>query len=167
MQATLQKIQTNVLMDQANWCFRAMRDCTEPQLAAELAHIGSTLLNKVRKESQLKGIERKRLGYRPAIRNRRLTTKLLNRADAVKMPSARERSDVEKYHREGKISEIAAYCQDDVINAYRLWLRYGLFRGTLTKTGSKQARRGRGPHIQQRDGMDRGNWVHRSSGRRP
>jgi predicted 3'-5' exonuclease similar to PolB exonuclease domain len=141
LQATVQKIQRNVLIEQANWCFRAMRDCTEPQLTAELAHLGSTLLNKARKESQLKGIERKRLAYRPVTRNRRLATKLLNRADAVKMPSASGRSDFDKYHRERKISEIAEHSQNDVINTYRLWLRYRLFPATLNRTGSKRARR--------------------------
>ena len=36
---------------------------------------------------------------------------------------------VEGYFREGKIQEIAAYCEGDVIHTYRLWLRYELFRG--------------------------------------
>ena len=49
MQATLQSIQPNALLDQENWCFRAMRDCTDPQLTAEFAYMGSTLLNKTRK----------------------------------------------------------------------------------------------------------------------
>ncbi len=39
-------------IDQANWCFRTMRDCTDPQLTAELANMGSTLLNKACKENQ-------------------------------------------------------------------------------------------------------------------
>jgi len=53
MQTPLQNIQPNALIDQANWCFRAMRECTDPQLTAEFAYMGSTLTNKVRKESQL------------------------------------------------------------------------------------------------------------------
>ncbi len=52
MQAPLQNIQPDALIDQANWCLRAMRDCTDPQLTAELAYMNSTLLNKARKESQ-------------------------------------------------------------------------------------------------------------------
>jgi 3'-5' exonuclease len=31
-----------------------------------------------------------------------------------------------------KIKEIADYCQSDVVNTYRVWLRYELFRGKLT-----------------------------------
>jgi len=43
--------------------------------------------------------------------------------------------EVEKYHRDGKIQDIADYCESDVVNTYRLWLRYELFRGRLTKEG--------------------------------
>src|SRR5215831_3164600 len=39
--------------------------------------------------------------------------------------------DVEKYYREGQIREIADYCESDVVNTYRVWLRYELFRGRL------------------------------------
>jgi predicted PolB exonuclease-like 3'-5' exonuclease len=41
-------------------------------------------------------------------------------------------SDVERFFREGKIGEIASYCGSDVVNTYRLWLRYELFRGELS-----------------------------------
>jgi predicted PolB exonuclease-like 3'-5' exonuclease len=41
--------------------------------------------------------------------------------------------EVEKYYRDGRIKEIAQYCESDVINTYRVWLRYELFRGKLTK----------------------------------
>jgi predicted PolB exonuclease-like 3'-5' exonuclease len=40
--------------------------------------------------------------------------------------------DVEKYFREGRIQEIADYCESDVVNTYRVWLRHELFRGRLT-----------------------------------
>lgn len=40
--------------------------------------------------------------------------------------------EVEKYYREGRIREIADYCESDVVNTYRVWLRYGLFRGCLS-----------------------------------
>jgi len=43
-------------------------------------------------------------------------------------------SDVESYFREGKIQEIAAYCESDVVNTYRLWLRHELFRGRLDQS---------------------------------
>jgi predicted PolB exonuclease-like 3'-5' exonuclease len=42
-------------------------------------------------------------------------------------------SEVERFFREGRIKEIADYCETDVINTYRLWLRYELFRGRLTE----------------------------------
>jgi predicted PolB exonuclease-like 3'-5' exonuclease len=41
-------------------------------------------------------------------------------------------ADVERYFREGRIQEIADYCETDVINTYRVWLRYELFRARLT-----------------------------------
>jgi 3'-5' exonuclease len=41
-------------------------------------------------------------------------------------------SEVDKYFREGRIREIAAYCESDVVNTYRLWLRHELFCGNLT-----------------------------------
>jgi predicted PolB exonuclease-like 3'-5' exonuclease len=40
-------------------------------------------------------------------------------------------SDVESYFRSGRIREIAAYCESDVINTYRVWLRHELFRGRI------------------------------------
>ena len=41
--------------------------------------------------------------------------------------------EVERYFREGKIKEIADYCETDVVGTYQLWLRYELFRGTLSR----------------------------------
>jgi hypothetical protein len=37
-------------------------------------------------------------------------------------------ADVEQYYRDGRIREIADYCETDVVNTYRVWLRYELFR---------------------------------------
>ena len=34
---------------------------------------------------------------------------------------------------EGKIKEIADYCETDVVGTYQVWLRYELFRGTLSQ----------------------------------
>jgi predicted PolB exonuclease-like 3'-5' exonuclease len=42
-------------------------------------------------------------------------------------------AEVEKYYRDGHIREIAAYCESGVLNTYRVWLRYELFRGRLTE----------------------------------
>jgi predicted PolB exonuclease-like 3'-5' exonuclease len=49
-------------------------------------------------------------------------------------PDGIDGGQVEKYFREGKIKEIAEYCETDVLNTYRVWLRYELFRGRLTET---------------------------------
>jgi predicted PolB exonuclease-like 3'-5' exonuclease len=40
--------------------------------------------------------------------------------------------DVERYFHEGRTQEIAEYCESDVVNTYRVWLRHELFRGKLT-----------------------------------
>jgi predicted PolB exonuclease-like 3'-5' exonuclease len=42
-------------------------------------------------------------------------------------------SEVEKYYRDRHIREIAEYCESDVLNTYRVWLRYELFRGLLSE----------------------------------
>lgn len=44
-------------------------------------------------------------------------------------------SEVDKYFREGRIRAIAEYCESDVVNTYRVWLRYKLFCGRLTEAG--------------------------------
>ena len=44
-------------------------------------------------------------------------------------------ADVERYGREGRVAEVAAYCETDVVNTYRVWLLYELFRGRLTENG--------------------------------
>jgi predicted PolB exonuclease-like 3'-5' exonuclease len=41
-------------------------------------------------------------------------------------------ADVERYYREGRIREIAEYCESDVVNTYCIWLRHELFRGRLS-----------------------------------
>ena len=40
-------------------------------------------------------------------------------------------ADVERYFLEGKIKAIADYCETDIVNTYRVWLRYELFVGRL------------------------------------
>ena len=47
-------------------------------------------------------------------------------------PDGMHGGEVEQYHRDGLVDEIAAYCESDVVNTYRVWLRYELFRGKLT-----------------------------------
>jgi 3'-5' exonuclease len=41
-------------------------------------------------------------------------------------------SSVASLYAEARIREISEYCETDVINTYRLWLRYELFRGRLS-----------------------------------
>ena len=49
-------------------------------------------------------------------------------------PEGMDGNEVERYFLEGKIKEIAAYCETDVVNTYRVWLRYELFRGRLSES---------------------------------
>jgi 3'-5' exonuclease len=48
-------------------------------------------------------------------------------------PEAISGGEVEKYYRDGHIQEIAAYCESDVINTYRIWLRFERFCGRLSE----------------------------------
>jgi predicted PolB exonuclease-like 3'-5' exonuclease len=50
-------------------------------------------------------------------------------------PESIDGSEVVKYVREGRTAEVAAYCETDVVNTYRVWLRYELFRGRLSENG--------------------------------
>jgi predicted PolB exonuclease-like 3'-5' exonuclease len=50
-------------------------------------------------------------------------------------PDEMSGEEVEKYYRDDRIQDIAEYCESDVVNAYRLWLRYELFRGRLSDAG--------------------------------
>jgi predicted PolB exonuclease-like 3'-5' exonuclease len=48
-------------------------------------------------------------------------------------PDGMTGAEVEKYYRDGNIRQIADYCESDVLNTYRAWLRYELFRGRLSE----------------------------------
>lgn len=48
-------------------------------------------------------------------------------------PDGMDGSEVAQYHRDGRIQDIADYCESDVVNTYRVWLRYELFRGKLSE----------------------------------
>jgi predicted PolB exonuclease-like 3'-5' exonuclease len=50
-------------------------------------------------------------------------------------PDGMHGGEVEQYHRDGRIDEIAEYCESDVVNTYRVWLRHELFQGNLSDTG--------------------------------
>ena len=47
-------------------------------------------------------------------------------------PDGMTGAEVEKYYGNGHIREIAEYCESDVLNTYRVWLRHELFRGRLS-----------------------------------
>ena len=46
-------------------------------------------------------------------------------------PDGMKGSEVAVYYRAGRTKEIADYCKTDIVNTYRVWLRYELFRGRL------------------------------------
>ena len=50
-------------------------------------------------------------------------------------PDAINGADVDRYFREGRNREIAEYCESDVVNTYRVWLRHELFQGNLGDAG--------------------------------
>jgi len=47
-------------------------------------------------------------------------------------PSGIDGGEVEAMVQAGRIAEVAQYCESDVLNTYRLWLVYELFRGAIT-----------------------------------
>jgi predicted PolB exonuclease-like 3'-5' exonuclease len=56
-------------------------------------------------------------------------------------PKGFDGGEVERYFHEGKIKQIADYCETDIVNTYRLWLRYELFRGTLSQNAFETSQR--------------------------
>jgi predicted PolB exonuclease-like 3'-5' exonuclease len=46
-------------------------------------------------------------------------------------PCGIDGTQVVQYYRQSRIREIAEYCETDVINTYRVWLRHELFQGKL------------------------------------
>jgi 3'-5' exonuclease len=47
-------------------------------------------------------------------------------------PDGVDGSHVEEMIQAGQIDEVARYCESDVLNTYRVWLVYELFRGAIT-----------------------------------
>ena len=47
-------------------------------------------------------------------------------------PEGFDGSRVEEMVLAGKIEEVARYCESDVLNTFRVWLIYELFRGSIT-----------------------------------
>jgi predicted PolB exonuclease-like 3'-5' exonuclease len=57
-------------------------------------------------------------------------------------------TEVERYFLEGKIKEIAEYCETDTVNTYRVWLRYELFLGGLTEMGFEASEQDLGEFVE-------------------
>jgi 3'-5' exonuclease len=56
-------------------------------------------------------------------------------------PEGIDGNQIERYFLEGRIKEIADYCEMDVVNTYRVWLRYELFRGRLIESEHQASER--------------------------
>jgi len=56
-------------------------------------------------------------------------------------PKGFDGGEVERYFRQGKIKEIAEYCETDVVGTYQVWLRYELFCGRLTQNAFEASQR--------------------------
>ena len=66
-------------------------------------------------------------------RHARVTLHQLSRVlDLPGKPEGVDGSHVETMVRAGRVDEVARYCAGDVVNTYRIWLRYELFRGRLS-----------------------------------
>ena len=48
-------------------------------------------------------------------------------------PEGIDGSKVWEAVKEGRIADVSRYCESDIINTYRVWLRHELFRGALSK----------------------------------
>lgn len=48
-------------------------------------------------------------------------------------PAGMAGTEVERHFNEGRIGAVADYCETDILNTYRLWLRYQLFGGRLSE----------------------------------
>ena len=57
-------------------------------------------------------------------------------------PDGIDGSEVERDFREGKIQDIADYCETDIVNTYRVWLRFELFRGRLSPNDFEASEQG-------------------------
>jgi len=48
-------------------------------------------------------------------------------------------AQTEKYVRQKRVREIAEYCEEEVVNIFRFWLRYELYNGRLSYHGFRQS----------------------------
>jgi 3'-5' exonuclease len=66
-------------------------------------------------------------------------------------PDAISGADVDRYFREGRIREIAEYCETDVVNTYRVWLRHELFQGNLSEAAFEASEENLTEHLAAKD----------------
>ena len=71
-------------------------------------------------------------------------------------PKGIDGGEVERYFHEGKLKEIATYCETDVVGTYQLWLRYELFRGTLNRNAFEASERKLTDFINRRSNIKEG-----------
>jgi predicted PolB exonuclease-like 3'-5' exonuclease len=65
-------------------------------------------------------------------------------------PANMSGADVQRYVSAGRVQEVADYCEIDVINTYRVWLLFELFRGRLTDAAWKTSERNLQDFVSQR-----------------
>lgn len=69
-------------------------------------------------------------------------------------PDAVDGASVDEMFRAGRIEDIARYCETDILNTYRIWLRYELFRGRLSQEGFAQSEADLVRHISERSAKE-------------
>jgi 3'-5' exonuclease len=67
-------------------------------------------------------------------------------------PDGIDGSEVHRFFLQGNVKEIAHYCETDIVNTYRIWLRYELFRGRLNHDGYEASERSLAEFIEAREG---------------
>jgi predicted PolB exonuclease-like 3'-5' exonuclease len=50
----------------------------------------------------------------------------------ARKPDGINGAEVAQFYLDGRLREIAEYCEGDVVRTYRVWLRHELFQGKLT-----------------------------------
>ena len=65
-------------------------------------------------------------------------------------PDCIDGSKVEQYVQEGKLAEVANYCECDVVSTFRLWLLHELFKGTLSQDQHGRSEAALATYIKQR-----------------
>lgn len=87
-------------------------------------------------------------------RHAKVTLHQLSRVlDLPGKPEGVDGSHVETMVRAGQLDEVARYCASDVVNTYRIWLRYELFRGRLDEVEFSASERDLAAFLAARSGV--------------